>query len=106
MPRVTFIDHLHTERSVEGDVGQSVMDVARRNGIDGIVGECGGSCACATCHVEIAGEWRQAVGAAGSSEDDLLDFVRERGPGSRLSCQIRLTPALDGLVVFTPARQG
>lgn len=106
MPRITFIDHLGVERSVEGDIGQSVMEVARRNGVAGIVGECGGSCACATCHVHVADEWRAAVGDADENESDLLGFVPDRRADSRLSCQIRLRPALDGLVVTTPERQG
>lgn len=106
MPRITFIDRLGEERTVEGSVGQSVMDVAKRHGIDGIVGECGGSRACATCHVHVASEWRAVVGDADRDESDLLDFVADRKDDSRLSCQIRLRPVLDGLVVRTPLRQG
>ena len=106
MPHVTFIDVSGTALIADGDVGQSVMHVARRHGIDAIVGECGGSRACATCHVHIAAEWRAAVGKPGDDENDLLGFVADRREDSRLSCQIRLTPALDGLVVFTPGDQG
>lgn len=106
MPHIIFISANGTAETVEGPVGQSVMEVAKRHGIDGIVGECGGSCACATCHVHVAPEWREAVGPPLPDEKDMLDFVSDRQEGSRLSCQIRLREALDGLVVHTPARQG
>lgn len=106
MPHVTFIDTAGAVRTVEGDIGQSVMEVARRNGVPGIVAECGGSCACATCHVYVAADWNEAVGPPSADEGDMLDFVADRRPGSRLSCQIRLRPVLDGLIVHTPDRQG
>lgn len=105
MPRITFIDHLGEERSVAGIVGQSIMEVAKRHDVDGIIGECGGSRACATCHVYVAPEWQAAVGEMSEDEDDLLDFTFDRKGNSRLSCQIRLRPALDGLVVRIPVRQ-
>lgn len=105
MPHVTFVSHSGASRTVEGDVGQSVMEVARRNGVEGIVGECGGSAACATCHIYIDANWRGATGAPSTDESDMLDFVFDRRAGSRLSCQIRLRSALDGMVVQTPARQ-
>lgn len=105
MPRVTFISSVGNARTVEGDVGQSVMEVARRNGVEGIVAECGGSCACATCHVYVDADWMDVVGAPPADETDMLDFVFDRRPESRLSCQIRLLPVLDGLVVHTPDRQ-
>lgn len=105
MPHVTFITPSGAMRTVEGDIGQSVMEVARRNGVEGIVGECGGSAACATCHVYVEADWRGITGAPSTDEADMLDFVFERRAESRLSCQIRLRPSLDGLVVRTPARQ-
>ena len=106
MARVTFIDPSGVQRNVEGDVGQSVMEVARRNGVEGIVGECGGCCACATCHVYVDEDWAGPVGAPFADEADMLDFAYDRRECSRLSCQIRLRAELDGLVVHTPERQG
>ena len=105
MPHITFIDPTGAARTVEGDVGQSVMEVARRNGVEGIVAECGGSCACATCHVYVDPDWRDTVGPPSADEADMLDFAFDRHPESRLSCQIRLRAALDGLVIRTPERQ-
>ena len=105
MPHVTFISPAGAERVVEGDIGQSVMELAKRGGVEGIVGECGGCAACATCHVYVDPAWQEAVGPASGDEADMLDFAYDRKPESRLSCQIRLRPALDGLVVRTPVRQ-
>ncbi|MGF7150127.1 2Fe-2S ferredoxin [Sphingomonas zeicaulis] len=105
MPRVTFVSPDGLERTVEGDIGQSVMETARKNGVDGIVGECGGCCACATCHVYVDAAWGERVGPPSPDEDDMLDFTFDRQADSRLSCQIRLRPDLDGLTVRTPARQ-
>jgi len=105
MPHVTFVAPSGVARTVEGDIGQSVMEVARRNGIEGIVAQCGGSCACATCHVYVDADWKAATGAPPAEEADMLAFVFDRRPESRLSCQIRLRPMLDGLVVHTPDRQ-
>ena len=106
MPKVTFVSRSGAETEVEGLIGQSVMEVAWRAGVEGIVGECGGSCACATCHVYVAEPWRAAAGDPSDDESDLLELVSDRRPESRLSCQIRLRAELDGLVVETPARQG
>lgn len=105
MPRVTFVDPAGAEHNVEGENGQSLMQVAKNNDIDGIVAECGGSCACATCHVYVGEAWRDVVGGPSADESDMLDFAYERRPESRLSCQIRLRPELDGLVVQVPERQ-
>lgn len=106
MPHITFIDPAGDSRTVEGDIGQSVMEVARRNGIEGIVAECGGCCACATCHVYVDEEWRVIAGPPSADEADMLDFAHDRRAESRLSCQIRLRPELDGLIVHTPDKQG
>lgn len=106
MPHVIFINPDGSRQPVEGHVGQSVMEIARQAGIDGIVGECGGHCACATCHVCVAPEWFGETGPPDDDESDMLDFTAaKRQPTSRLSCQIRLRPALDGLIVHTPERQ-
>jgi 2Fe-2S ferredoxin len=106
MPEITYIDAGGTSRSVEGDVGATVMETAIRNGVPGIVAECGGACACATCHVYVDEEWQSAVGPATPMEEDMLDFASDVRSNSRLSCQIRITPELDGLVVRTPVQQG
>ena len=106
MPKITYIDASGTARTVDAEIGATVMETAIRNGIPGIEAECGGACACATCHVYVAPEWTEIVGKPEQMEEDMLDFAFEVRPNSRLSCQIKVTPALDGLVVTTPARQG
>ena len=106
MPNITYIDHHGQARTVEAQAGATVMETALKNGVPGIEGECGGACSCATCHVYVAPEWQNRVGKATSMEEDMLDFARDVRPNSRLSCQIKVTDALDGLVVTTPERQG
>lgn len=106
MPQITFIDAQGTSRTVEGETGSTVMEVAVRNGVPGIEAECGGACACATCHVYVDDAWLEATGQAEPMEEDMLDFAFDVRPGSRLSCQIRVRDELDGLIVRTPARQG
>jgi 2Fe-2S ferredoxin len=82
------------------------MEVAVRNGVPGIEAECGGACACATCHVYVDEAWVGKTGHAEPMEEDMLDFAFDVRPNSRLSCQIRVRDELDGLTVRTPARQG
>jgi ferredoxin, 2Fe-2S len=106
MPKLTFIDASGQSRSVEAQVGATVMETALRNSVPGIEAECGGACACATCHVYVAPEWTEATGKASQMEEDMLDFAFEVRPNSRLSCQIKVSEALDGLVVTTPPKQG
>ena len=106
MPRVTYIDHAGKETTLDIAVGTSVMQAATFNGIDGITAECGGGCACATCHVYVGEKWVGLTGKASDQEEDMLDFAYKVQPNSRLSCQIKVTPELDGLVVTTPDRQG
>ena len=106
MVKITYIDAEGTARSVEAEEGSTVMENAVHNAIPGIEAECGGACACATCHVYVAEEWREAVGEPEPMEEDMLDFAFDVRPNSRLSCQIRVKPELDGLVVTTPAQQG
>lgn len=106
MPQVTFIDAHGESRTVEGEAGATVMEVAIRNGVPGIEAECGGACACATCHVYVDEAWTGKTGSPEPMEEDMLDFAFEVKPTSRLSCQIKLRDELDGLVVRTPARQG
>ena len=92
-------------REVEVPDGTSVMEGAVRNGVPGIDGDCGGACACATCHVYVDDAWTAAVGPAEHMEEDMLDFAYDVRPTSRLSCQIKMSDALDGLVVHVPERQ-
>jgi ferredoxin, 2Fe-2S len=106
MAKITFIDATGQSRTVEGQVGATVMETALRNSVPGIEAECGGACACATCHVYVAPEWTETTGKASQMEEDMLDFAFEVRPNSRLSCQIKVTEALDGLVVTTPPKQG
>lgn len=99
---VTFIDAEGCARAVTAEEGGTLMAAARRAGIAAIRAECGGGCACATCHVIVERSWFGVTGPANPDEAEMLDFATGRAPTSRLSCQIRLTAALDGLVVHTP----
>jgi 2Fe-2S ferredoxin len=106
MTKITYIAASGEQRTVEAQIGSTVMETALRNSIPGIEAECGGACACATCHVYVADDWTAIVGKASQMEEDMLDFAADVRPTSRLSCQIKVTSALDGLVVTTPAKQG
>lgn len=106
MPKVVYVDSAGEERVVDASVGESVMSAAVRSGVPGIIGECGGCISCGTCHVWVREEYLDRVGDVGDMEDDLLDLaVSDRRRGSRLSCQIEMTPALDGLTVDVPDEQ-
>ena len=105
MVKITFIDTAGTARTVEGEVGSTVMETAIKNVVPGIEAECGGACACSTCHVYIDDAWREKVGEPSPMEEDMLDFAYEVKPSSRLSCQIKVSEQLDGLTVRTPERQ-
>ena len=105
MAKITFIQHNGSEQTVEGQNGMSVMETAVKNMVPGIDADCGGACACATCHVYVEPEWMDKVGSRAQMEEDMLDFAFDLRPNSRLSCQIKVTEALDGLVVTTPERQ-
>lgn len=106
MAEIRFVDAEGKLIVAQAETGVSLMEVAKRNGVSGIAAECGGACACATCHVHIDPAWLDAVGDPGADEADMLDFARGRRSDSRLSCQIRIMPALDGLVVHVPQSQG
>ena len=107
MPKVTYVAHDGSQTVVDVPVGENVMRGALYNNIDGIVGECGGGLSCATCHCYVDDAWADKVGTPSSQdESDLLEGVAgERRATSRLSCQIDLTDALDGLVVHLPEAQ-
>ena len=105
MPKITYIAFDGTETVVDAREGMSVMQTAVNNGVDGIVAECGGACSCATCHVYVDEGWTDKLPEAQSMEKEMLDFVMSPEPTSRLSCQIKVTAELDGLVVNTPESQ-
>lgn len=105
MPKITFIQPDGSAQVVEAQSGMTVMEAAKKNDVEGIEAECGGACACATCHVYVDEAWRETVGGPSEMEEDMLDFAFEVQPTSRLSCQIKVTDALDGLVVRVPGKQ-
>lgn len=106
MPKITYIEHNGTVHEVEGDAGSTVMETAIRNAVPGIEAECGGALACATCHVYVREDWFDKTGGPSEMEEDMLDFAYDVHPTSRLSCQIKISDELDGLVVNVPERQG
>jgi len=106
MPEITFIDHGGEKRVVNAATGSTVMEAAIKSGVPGIVAECGGACACATCHVYVDEAWTATTGEPSHMEEDMLDFAFDVKPTSRLSCQIKVTDAMNGLVIHTPPRQG
>lgn len=105
MPKITYIEQNGKERTVDVPVGWSVMEGAVKNRIPGIDADCGGACACATCHVYVDLEWLPKLPNRQEMEEQMLDFAQDVKSNSRLSCQIKVTPALDGLIVRTPKTQ-
>ena len=106
MARITFVEASGFEHAVEVEPGLSVMKGAVSNGIPGILADCGGSASCGTCRVYVDAGWRKATGSASDDEDAMLALnAGDERPGQRLSCQIVVTEALDGLVVHMPERQ-
>lgn len=105
MPKVTYRHTDGSEDTIEVPVGWSLMEAAIQNDIDGIVAECGGGCACATCHVYVEDAAGGLPGISDMEGDMLECTAAERREGSRLSCQIKMTEALDGMVVSIPERQ-
>ena len=106
MATISYIAFDGTRFDVEAANGTTVMENAIRNAVPGIEAECGGACACATCHVYVDEAWTGIVGQPAPMEEDMLDFAYEVQPNSRLSCQIKVRDALDGLLVRIPERQG
>src|SRR5258707_7935359 len=105
MAKITYIEFNGKAHVVEVKTGMSVMEGAVKNLIPGIDADCGGACACATCHVYVQGPWLDKLPPKSDMEETMLDFAHELEPNSRLSCQIKVTPELDGLVVQTPKSQ-
>lgn len=105
MPKITFKQADGTEQVVDAQVNQSVMEAAMQNNVPGIVAECTGACSCATCHVYVDPAWAEKTGTASEMEEDMLDYAVDPNATSRLSCQIKVTDELDGLVVTVPKSQ-
>ena len=105
MPKVTYIEHNGKEHVVDVPEGWSVMEGAVKNLIPGIDADCGGACACATCHVYVDPAWIGKLQPKEDMEQTMLDFAQDLEPNSRLSCQIKVTKALDGFVVRMPKSQ-
>ena len=106
MPKITYIGHNGKSHEIEVANGLSVMEGAVQNNIPGIDADCGGSCACATCHVYVDEKWFIKLPKKDSAEEDMLDMAYEPKKFSRLSCQLSVTNELDGLVVKMPSKQG
>tara|TARA_R110002096_G_scaffold304809_6_gene499736 strand:+ start:1770 stop:2156 length:387 start_codon:yes stop_codon:yes gene_type:complete len=106
MAKITYIEHNGTEHSIEVATGLTVMEGAVRNMVPGIDADCGGACACATCHVFVDAAWFEKTGSREAMEDSMLDFADGVTETSRLSCQIKVTDDLDGLIVRMPQHQG
>lgn len=106
MARITYIEHNGTAHEVDVPNGVTVMEGARDNGIPGIEADCGGACACSTCHVYVDDDWVDRLPPREPMEEDMLDFAWEPDPyRSRLTCQLKVGPELDGLVVRMPEKQ-
>jgi len=105
MPLIKFITHAGEEHDVHVPPGTSVMQAAVDNGVPGILADCGGACSCATCHCYVDEAWLGKTGSPDEVEEQMLDFVMDHQPNSRLSCQIVVEDELDGLVVRLPASQ-
>lgn len=103
MSKITFVSRENQEFVVEAEIGKTLMQIAVDNDVDGIDADCGGSCACATCHVIIPQEFVKMTGSADEDESALLDFLDNRRSASRLSCQIEMTEDLDGMIIKVPS---
>lgn len=105
MVQITFKQPDNQEQTIDAPEGLSIMEVALRNNIDGIDADCGGGCSCATCHIYIDSSFSEITGKPSAAEEDMLDFAFDVRPESRLSCQIRITPQMDQMVVHIPQKQ-
>ena len=105
MAKITYIQPDGSENVVDAKTGWSVMEGAIKNRVRGIDADCGGACACATCHVYVDAAWESKTGTKSAMEESMLDFAENVEPNSRLSCQIKVSDELDGLVVRMPESQ-
>src|SRR4029079_17100504 len=102
MAKITFIQPDGSEQVVDAENGMTVMETAKKHLVEGIEAECGGACPCATCHVFVDEAWFEKTGGPSDMEEDMLDFAFDVRPNSRLSCQIKVSDALHGLIVRLP----
>lgn len=105
MARIEFVQADGSATTIAATAGISLMEAARMNGVEGIVADCGGVCACATCHVQIDPDWIAALPPRTGPEEEMLEFAKDVTPASRLACQIPVTDALDGMTVRVPESQ-
>lgn len=105
MPRILFISHDNKEHSVDAKIGDNLMEAAVQNSVAGIDADCGGACACATCHVYIDNAFTAVTGVASDMEQSMLDFAEDVQETSRLSCQISVSDEMDGLIIRLPESQ-
>ena len=105
MPKITYIDNEGNSKTIDVENGLSVMEGAIQNNIPGIDADCGGSMACATCHVYVEEKWLNKLPKAEEAEEDMIDMAFEPKKNSRLSCQLIVSEELDGLIVTTPSKQ-
>lgn len=105
MIAVTFLSEDGTSQVRSAALGTTLMRIAVQSGVQGILAECGGACACATCHVIVDASWVAAAGPPNDLENEMLDYAVNRQPGSRLACQIELTESMNGLIVRIPKTQ-
>ncbi len=106
MAKITYIEHDGTQHEIEAENGLTIMETAVKNMVPGIDADCGGACACATCHVYVDASWLEKVGTPDPMEESMLDFAQERQENSRLSCQLKVSDEVDGIVVRLPEFQG
>jgi ferredoxin, 2Fe-2S len=105
MVKIKFVDANGVVRTIDAKPGQSVMESAVKNNVPGIVADCGGSCACATCRVYVDDAWQTALGPPTDMEQSMIEYCEDPTPNVRLSCQLKVTQELEGLVVRTPESQ-
>lgn len=105
MPKAIYIEANGAQHEVDVEVGQNLMEAAVDNMIDGIIGECGGVCSCATCHVYVDPAWQSKLPPVDDMEESMLDMANDPQDNSRLSCQIEMTEELDGIILRTPVSQ-
>lgn len=105
MVKITFVDHSGERHEVDAPTGLSMMKSALNEGVEGIVGECGGNCACGTCRVYVSEEWRAKLEPAKDGETEMVEYVGDGDPRVRLCCQIPVTEELDGIEVLMPESQ-
>jgi 2Fe-2S ferredoxin len=105
MPKITYIEFSGKETVLEVENGMTIMEGAVKNMLSGIDADCGGACACSTCHVYVEGSWFEKLGSPQDMEADMLDFAFDVKENSRLSCQMKVTDEYEGLVVRLPEKQ-